>query len=97
MTRLSQNVEWRRSSYLANILVSTEDYSFIALKLIFTTRGYAKRGICRRRVSVTLWYCIKTAKCRITQIMPDSIFLTPKITVKFQRDHPLWGRQMQVE
>ena len=39
---------------------------------------YAKRGICRRRVSVclsvclsvTLWYCIKTAKRRITQIMP---------------------------
>jgi len=21
-------------------------------------------------VSVTLWYCVKTAKCRITQIMP---------------------------
>jgi len=26
------------------------------------------RGICRRRVSVTLRYCIKTAKCKITQI-----------------------------
>jgi len=34
--------------------------------------GYAKRGICRRRVSmsVTLRYCMKTAKRRITQIMP---------------------------
>jgi len=37
--------------------------------------SYAKRGICRRRVSVvcvsvTLRYCIKTAKRRITQIMP---------------------------
>ena len=34
----------------------------------------AKRGICRRRVSVcvsvTLRYCIKTAKRKITQIMP---------------------------
>jgi len=51
---------------------------------IFTARCYAKRGICRRRVSVrfsvcacvcvcisaTLWYCIKTAKRSITQIMP---------------------------
>ena len=40
-------------------------------------------GICRRRVSVhlsvcvsvTFWYCIKTAKRRITQIMPhDRVF-----------------------
>ena len=45
---------------------------------IFTTQRYAKRGICRRRVSVclsvclsiTLRYCIKTSKRRITQIMP---------------------------
>ena len=49
--------------------------------IIFTAQGYAKRGICRRRVSVcvgvcvsvylsvTLWYCIKMAKRRIMQIM----------------------------
>jgi len=45
--------------------------------LIFTARRYAKHGICRHRVSVcvcvclsvTLWYCIKTAKRRITPIM----------------------------
>jgi len=49
---------------------------------IFTVRRLAKRGICRRRVSVclsvhlcvcvsvTLRYCIKTAKRRITQITP---------------------------
>ena len=44
---------------------------------IITARGYAKRGICRRRVSVcvsvclsvTLRYCTKTAKRRIMQIM----------------------------
>ena len=40
---------------------------------IFTTRCYAKRGICRRCVSVclsvTLWYCIKIAKHRITHVM----------------------------
>jgi len=38
----------------------------------------AKRGICRRRVSVrlcvavTLRYCIKTVKRRIMQIMPQT-------------------------
>jgi len=53
---------------------------------IFTTWRYAKHGICRRRVSVclsiclsvcvcvcvsvTLRYCIKTAKRKITKIMP---------------------------
>ena len=41
---------------------------------IFTARRYDKRGICFRCVSmclsVTLRYCIKTAKRRITQIAP---------------------------
>jgi len=45
---------------------------------VFTARRYAKRGICRHRVSVclcvcvsvTLRYCIKTAERRITQITP---------------------------
>jgi len=37
----------------------------------YTTLRYAKRGICRRHVSVCLClYCIKTAKRRIMQIMP---------------------------
>ena len=51
---------------------------------IFTARGYAKRGICRRRVSVcrcvclsvTLRYCIKTAKRRITQTTPHDSPMT---------------------
>ena len=44
--------------------------------VVFIARRYAKRGICRRRMSVcvclsvTLRYCIKMAKRRITQIMP---------------------------
>ena len=47
--------------------------------MIFTVRRYAKRGIYRRRVSVcvsvTLQYCIKMGKRRITQIMPhDRVF-----------------------
>ena len=60
-------------------------------KLQFLPRdSYAKRGICRRRVSVclsvcvcvfvcvsvTLRYCIKTAKRRITQITPHDSPLT---------------------
>ena len=55
------------------------------MRLVFTARRLAKRGICRRRVSVcvcvcvcvsvTFRYCIKTAKRRITQITPyDSPF-----------------------
>ena len=46
--------------------------------VVFTARRLAKRGICRRRVSVclsvclsvTLRYCIKMARRRIMQIMP---------------------------
>ena len=52
------------------------------------------------RLSVTLRYCIKMAKHRIMQIMPHDSqgtrFLMPKITAKFERDHPRQGRQTQV-
>jgi len=53
------------------------------------------------RLSVTLRYCIKMAKRRIMQIMPHDSprtlsFLAPKFMAKFQRDHPLRRRQMQV-
>jgi len=59
---------------------------------IFTARRYAKRGIRRRRVSVcvcvcvsfTLWYCIKTAKRRITQIMPHD---SPGTLFSDTKDH----------
>ena len=49
--------------------------------VIFTARRrYAKRGICRRRVSVclsvTLRYIIKMAKRRITQITPHGSPMT---------------------
>jgi len=53
-----------------------------AIWSIFTARRYAKRDTCCRRVSVrpsvclsvsvTLRYCTKTAKRRITQIMPHN-------------------------
>jgi len=69
--------------------------------VIFTARGYAKRGICHHRVSVcvcvsvTLRYCIKMAKNRITQTTPHdspmTSFLMPKIIAKFEQDHPLRG------
>ena len=50
------------------------------------------------RLSVTLRYCIKTAK-RITQTTPrESSLLMQKISMKFERGHPnrddiyRWGR-----
>jgi len=56
------------------------------LNFLLPRDSYAKRGICCRRVfvrlsvcvcvSVTLWYCIKTAKRRITQITPHDSTLT---------------------
>jgi len=77
------------------IVIHYLNYSFS------TARRYAKRGICRRRVSVTLRYCIKTAKHRIMQITPhDSpvtlLFWHQSSRSKFQWDHPLLGWQMQV-
>jgi len=66
----------QRAKFRQNRLIGCEDIK------IFTARRLAKRGICRRRVSlsvclsvcvcvsVTLRYCIKTAKRRITQITP---------------------------
>ena len=53
---------------------------------LLTVRRYAKRGICRRRVSVcvsvTLRYCIKMAKRRIMQIMPHDRFVALVYTDK---------------
>jgi len=51
--------------------------------------------------SVTSRCSTKTAKHKITQTtlhdsIGDSSFLMPKISAKFDRGHPLWGRQMQV-
>jgi len=61
---------------------------------------YAVVGCLCVCVPVTLRYCIKTAKRRITQTTPHdspmTLFLMPKIMAKFERDHPLRGRQMHV-
>ena len=50
--------------------------------------------------SVTSRSSTKTNKRRITQTTPydspDTSFLKPKISAKFDRGHPLRGRQMQV-
>jgi len=53
------------------------------------------------RLSVTSRCSTKTAKRRITQTTPHDSpgtpsFLTPKISAKFDRGHPLRGRRMQV-
>jgi len=42
-------------------------------------------------LSVTLGYCIKTAKRRITQTTLHHSFLMPKIMAKLEWDHSLWG------
>jgi len=75
---------------------------------IFTARRCIC-GICCHRVSVCLPVCLsqllsstKMAKLRITQTTPcgspgrNSSFLTPKISAKFQRDHPQRGRQIEM-
>jgi len=55
---------------------------------VMTVECYDKRGICRRRVSVclsvTLRYCMKLAKHRITQIMPQD---SPATLVSDAKDH----------
>jgi len=76
-----KNTKWR--DICASI--ATEQHNMSARHtsdLIFTARRYAKRGICRRRVSVcvcvsvTLRYCIKTAERSITQITPHDSSMT---------------------
>jgi len=50
--------------------------------------------LCLSQVGVLLkWLNVGSHKQHHTI---DSIFLKPKISAKFNRDHPLWGRQMQV-
>ena len=78
-------------------------------RVVFTARCYASAvlamGLClsvRVRVcpSVTSRSSTETAKRRITQTTshdtPGTGFLTPKISAKFDRGHPLRGRQIQV-
>jgi len=48
------------------------------------------------RPSVTSRRSTKTTERRITQTTPHISFLTSKISAKFDRDHRLRGRQMQV-
>jgi len=54
--------------FVGQILVSSTRITSMSLS--------SKRGICRRRVSVTLRYCIKMAKRRITQITPHDSPMT---------------------
>jgi len=50
--------------------------------------------LCLSQVGVLLkWLNIGSHKENHTR---DSSFLTPKISTKFDRGHPPWGRQMQV-
>jgi len=52
-------------------------------------------------LSVTSWHCTKIAKRMVMQTTPYDnqwtlSFLMSKISVKFQRRLPLWGRQIEV-
>jgi len=92
------------SSSHDNISISI---SFPQPNIVFTARCYAsavlamalcppvRLSVC---LSVTSRCSTKTAKRRITQTTPhDSAgTLTPKISAKFDRGHPLRGRRMQV-
>jgi len=71
---------------------------------VFTPRRYAKRGICRRHVSVclsvyvsiTLQYCIETAKRRIIQITPHDSHIPMTLVFLFKRSsshHITWRIQ----
>jgi len=71
--------------YRPSLVACSGNYNWWAVQYgrFFTARRYARCGIYRRRVSVRLFvcvsvtfrYCIKTAKRRITQIMPhDRVF-----------------------
>ena len=75
--------------------------------LIFTARHYASAVYA---VIMCLSVCLSVCHTPVlyqngstydhtnnaTQLPRDSSFLTPKFEAKFERDHPLWGRQMQV-
>ena len=68
-------------------MVYVVDVCVCAIWSIFIARRYAQRDTCRRRVSVRpsvclcvsviLRYCTKTAKRRITQLMPHDRPGTP--------------------
>ena len=83
-------------------------YVAAASEWIFTARCYAS-AVLALGLRLSVCVCLvtsrsstKTAKQRITQTTPhdspcrDSSFLTPKISAKFERGHPLRGRRMQV-
>ena len=88
-------------SYKAGLCINFSTMTQLSYQLtVFTARCYASAGpamgLC---LSVTSRSSTKTAKRRprITTRYPrDSSFLTPKISAKFDRGHPLRGRRMQV-
>jgi len=72
----------------------------LRIRIRVTSHGPESMSVCLS-VSVTSQSSTKTAKRKITQTAPhdspgDSSFLVPKISAKFDRHHPMRGRQMQV-
>jgi len=76
----------------------------ITFLMVFTARCYASAvlamglclSVCLSQVGVLLkWLNVGSHKQHHT-IARDSSLLMPKISAKFDRGHPLWGRWMQV-
>ena len=61
------------------------------------TLCYACVCVC---LSITSWYCIKTANHMIKQTalhdIPETHFLITKVLLKYELRNPQWGHQMQV-
>ena len=88
--------------WLVNACFCCVRFSFYRAMLCIRGTSHRPVSVCVcPSVSVTSRSSTKTAKRRITQTTPrdtprDSSFLTPKISAKFDRGHPLRGRRMQV-
>ena len=78
---LITDISWSAYKFAINRRSLPGNYTLCVVQYgIFTARRYAKHSTCRRRVSVrpsvcvgmtvTLRYCVKMGKRRITQIMP---------------------------
>jgi len=61
-----------------------------------TSHGSVSVCVCLSQVGVLLKRLNVGSHKQHHTIVQDSSFRMPKISAKFHRDHPLWGRQMQV-
>jgi len=92
---LDETIYWNLRPFAATFLLPRDAMHVLAMGLCLSV----PLSVC---LSVTSRSSTKTAKRRITKTtqhdspVRDSSFLTAKISAKFDRGHPLRGRQMQV-